>query len=253
MPEYYLHVELIVRAENRDVFETAMGEFLEAGAFSRFDDDDVKFGMKMVLALRTEESFEYSAYSKFQSVKGQFETKDSRGPFQAYRYVHLWRLNNATDLDIAKIMTRSADDDLYNEVDRLVAIESQNVVSRVQFLAGQPAMPVGKKFLRVQRQFKSGGLGAYLFKVGALFPTLSEGGFQTLGHFQNVTGAINTVVEFWDTNPDHSEKLDDMLKALANVPKGFTDRIVSGFRDLPQAETRESLIRTSYFDKAKKA
>jgi hypothetical protein len=245
MAEYFLHVELIVPANNVKPFEEKMKEFLNRNpaAFKFLDDD---FNIDLVMALKTTESFRFNGYERYQSVKGQFESRGHReGGQDVYRYVHLWRLAGVKELDIARVMSRSADDLLYNEIDALILRETQNLVLRVQWLAGQPTMDGGKRFVRVLRQFQSKDLGTYLFKVGALFPILEQKGYRTLGHFQNVTGELNTVVEFWQTAED--EKLQTILSAFADVGDGFRKHLVHDFEHLSVAEVRESLARAPYF------
>jgi hypothetical protein len=254
MAEYFLQVELIVPAANADTFEKKVGELLDrakAEGFERakpFKFFDSSFDIELVMALKTAAAFKFSGYESYQSVKGQFEMFDRRkGMMESvYRYVHLWRLNDLSELDIARVMTRSADDVLYAEIDAQVLRETQNLVLRVQWLNGQPTMDVGKgRFVRVVRHFKSKDLGTYLFKVGALFPLLAQNNYRTLGHFQNVTSELDTVTEFWQTPED--EKLATMLHVFDNVSPGFREQIVNDFEKLCQAEVRESFVRAPYF------
>ncbi len=257
MAEYFLHVELIVPETNVEAFETRLKEFLardvpraqkegEKG-ITPFKFFDPTFDIELVMALKTADAFKFSGYESYQSVKGQFQMFDRRkGLERAYRYVHLWRLNSLSELDIARIMTRSADDVLYAEIDAQVLRETQNLVLRVQWLDGQPTMDgIKGRFVRVVRHFRSRDLGTYLFKVGALFPLLAQKNYRTLGHFQNVTSELNTVTEFWQTPDD--EKLETMLQVFNNVSPQFKQQIVDDFQKLCQAEVRESFTRAPYF------
>lgn len=253
MAEYFLHVELIVPQGNADSFEKKVAEFLDRGKNAGFERSkpfkffDSDFDIELVMALKTREPFKFSGYESFQSGKGQFEMVDNRkGMESAHRYVHLWRLNSLSQLDIARVMTRSADDDIYAAIDAQVIRETQNLVLRVQWLSGQPRMDRGKKkFVRAVRHFKSKDLGTYLFKVGALFPLLAEKGYQTLGHFQNVTSELNTVTEFWETPYD--EKLKTMVQVFNEVNPKFKALLADGFQNLVQAEVRELLVPAPYF------
>jgi hypothetical protein len=246
MMNYFLQVELIVDVKNATAFEENVKKFLDRGAFRFFGDE---FGIDLAMALKTPAAFQYSGYERYQSVKGQFEAQDRRHPLEAFRYIHLWQLNALSELDIARVMSRCADDLLYTKIDELVARESQELVSRVQWLAGVPDMTTGKRFIRVMRQFISRDLGTYLFKVGALFPLLEQKGFLTLGHFQNVTGPLNTVTEFWQTAHD-DHKLESMNAALSSTDAAFKKYLVDGLDQLFQAEIRESFSRAPYFTPA---
>jgi hypothetical protein len=261
MAEYYLHVELIVPETQTGTFEAKVKEFLErdapraaaAGekAITPFKFFDPSFDLELLLALKTPEAFKFSGYEAYQSAPGQFEKVDRRqGLALARRYVHLWRLNSLSQLDIARIMNRSADDVLYTEIDAQVVRETQNLVLRVQWLDGLPSMNAGKgRFARVIRNFLSKDLGTYLFKVGALFSLLAEKNYRTLGHFQNVSGELDTVVEFWQTPDD--EKLQTMVQVLQGVTPTFKAQIVDDFEKLSQAEVREAFIPAPYFPRAR--
>jgi len=253
MAEYFLHVELIVPQANVATFEAKVKEFLDRGKTAGFERSkpfkffDPSFDIELVMALKTPDAFQFSGYESFQSVKGQFEMFDHRkGMESVFRYVHLWRLNSLSQLDIARVMTRSADDVLYAEIDSQVVRETQNLVLRVQFLSGQPTMDAGKgRFVRAVRHFRSSDLGKYLFKVGMLFPLLAKKHYRTLGHFQNVTSELNTVTEFWQVPDD--EKLGTMLQVFNDVAPKFKEQVVSDYLNLVQAEVRELYVPTPYF------
>ena len=245
MAEYFLHVELIVESKASAAFEEKMKTFLNRGEgdLKGFKYIDPSIGLDLVLALRTPKHFKYSGYKDYQSAEGEFEARDDRGPAEVYRYVHLWRLESDREFDIAQAMARSADDELYTEIDALVQRETQNLVLRVEWLAGQPAMGKGNHFTRIVREFTTKDLGTYLFKVGALFPVLEKKGYNTLGTFQNVTGPLDVVVEFWQSGNDD---LKGFTKALAGTPAGFKANIVDPTHELAQAEVSESYARATY-------
>lgn len=243
MAEYFLHVELIVEVGNYNKFEQKMHEFLTRGERGGFKEIDPTIGIDLVLAVRTPASFVYTGYTRYQSATDKFEARDDRGNAQVYRYIHLWRLQSDKEFDIAQAMARSADDELYGEIDALVLRETQNLVLRVQWLAGQPAMGDGRHFTRVVREFTTKNLGTYLFKVGALFPILESRGYKTLGTFQNVTGALGVVVEFWQSANDD---LKGAARALEDAPAGFKEKLVEPTVKLAEAEVRESFARAVY-------
>jgi len=78
-----------------------------------------------------------------------------------------------------------------------------------------------------------------------LFPLLEENGWVTLGHYQNVTGPLNTVTEFWQTKdgvPDPASMHEVFLK----LDPRLQAKLTSDFWTLPVAEVRESLVPAPY-------
>jgi len=216
----FLQVELILHEDDQEEFERLVKEFLEDRGFDRFDKASSK---SLILALRTPAPIAYSGYRRRQSsvvgVRDEFVTLRNGKEIAAdakvfYRYVHLWRLGQVSDLDLARLMQLSADDKQYREIDNLVIRETQEVVFRVPWLsavrdagadiAELPDLTVTEplRVARVTRQLATRELGAYLFGLGALVPTLESEGFETMGCFQNITGLLNTVTEYWKTEKD---------------------------------------------------
>lgn len=241
MKEYYLHVDLIVPASNEKEFEETVSEFLRRDGFRRLNPE---FDNELVLALKTPKPFVSSGYERFQSADSYQRDSRHEKKQQVFRYVNLWSVPDLNDLDLAQMMSRAADDELYTRLNSLVARELQNYVIRVQWLSGRPAVATNR-VIRVTRQFTTENLGIYLFKIGALFPLLEENGWVTLGHYQNVTGPLNTVTEFWQTKdgvPDPASMNEVFLK----LDPRLQAKLTSDFWTLPVAEVRESLVPAPY-------
>lgn len=212
--DYHLHVDLFVRERDHEKFEAVAKEFLSTGGFHRLD--PMGDNRQLILALRTPSSFllhtpkgtngedftsiDYrSRLDKANPAKRSMDVEEE----PVFRYVHLWRSPDLSNLDLARIMRLSADDKLYVKLDSLVLREVQDFIVRV---ATAPApRPVGGTFIRVLRQFPSATLGEYLFKIGALLPAAAAGCWFNLGIYQNVTGPLNTVAEFWQTSVGNAD------------------------------------------------
>jgi hypothetical protein len=251
MIEYYLHVDLIVPASKAREYETLTEKFLKWGGFRRLEPS---FDNELVLALKTPEAFKYAGHEPYQSAQGQYEQRDRRPSLDepVFRYVNLWRVRDLADLDLAQVMTRCADDDLYTDIDALVAREVQNYVVRTRWLEQPSAVPTdATHYVRVIRQFDSKDLGAYLFKAGALLPFLARHDWYASGHFQNITGRLNTVIEFWRTKNNNHERrtMDSVLadiEGTAGPAPSIQTMLIAPFRELPQTEVRESLVAVPY-------
>jgi len=222
----FLQVELIVHQDDQPEFERRVKEFLDNDGFDRFDEDSNKH---LVLALRTPEPIVYSGYLRRQSSvlqrKDEFVTRGKQVPDSEpcfFRYVHLWRLGQITDLDLARLMRLSADDKEYRAIDNLVVRETQDVVFRVPWLSDLPEISGEGRLnlVRITRQLSPRELGTYLFSLGALIPTLERDGYHTMGLFQNITGLLNTVTEYWKTD-------DSDLTPLHRTP-GEVSKLVFG-------------------------
>jgi hypothetical protein len=255
LKENYLHVDLIVPEAQAEEFERKVAEFLNRGAdkgkgaFKYYDD---KFDYLLVLALKTPEPFIYDGHERKNAAK-HVEIRDhrirsagQRDHMRMHRYVHLWHVPDVEALDFAKVMRHSADDPLYTDIDKRVTREIQNFVTRVRWLRQSADGANGKSYVRVTRQFTSADLGTYLFKVGALFPSLEINGWHPLGHFQNITGPLNTVTEFWQTE-NGDERLASMDSAFTKLSPVLRERLVSAFNDLPRSEVREALTAAPYW------
>jgi hypothetical protein len=248
-------VDLIVPEAQAKEFEQKVGEFLNRGADQgrgAFKYYDEKFDYLLVLALKTPEPFIYEGNERKLATK-HVEIRDRRlryaeqdVPVPMHRYVHLWHVPDVEDLDFANVMRRSADDPLYVEIDKRVTREIQNFVARVQWLRQVPEDANGKRYVRVTRQFTAADLGTYLFKVGALFPALRNSGWHPIGHYQNITGPLNTVTEFWQTR-DGDHHLDSMGGSFTKLNAALKERLVDAFRELPRSEVREALRAAPYW------
>jgi hypothetical protein len=235
--DYHLMVDLVVRASDSPEFEKRVREFLLAGGFCRIDPAvDRK---TLVLAIRTVEPF---TYKSSQTTGGTLVSRDDRFAAKSekekllHRYVHIWKTPNLTNLDLARIMRLSGDDKAYMDIDALVLDEIQDFVVRVGFEEGRGLLapePDGQYVVRAKRRFASADLGPYLFKIGIFFPALKQQNIQSLGLYQNATGPLNTVSEFWltnDSNPTADrlagaalEKLGDG-KLFADLAKFYTTK-----------------------------
>jgi hypothetical protein len=256
MTDYFLHVDLIVRVSDASAFEDNTGKFLRLHGFQRFDPT---FAYKLIIALRSEQAFAYTGYNSYESdnecTKSEGRVKDQEDVF---RYVHLWKVPNDADLDLASVMTRSADDALYRAIDSLVVNENQAFVAQGPGTLGAPSNSRGTRFIRTTRQFTSADLTPYLFALGTVAPILSaqqdrsradgRPDWHSLGAFQNVTGSLNTVTEFWQTHGGGTS-----LATFDNGLAALGDKLLAKLAPLrtsPKAERRELFQRARYFSGA---
>jgi hypothetical protein len=251
MANYFLHVDLIVRAADESKFEGKVAEFMARGGFGHLGPE---LRSEFVLALKTKNPFNYTGYEGYEAPEGAFEKRDRRieqtgektGYLSALRYVHLWRIPSP---DLVPAMSRSADDKLYTALDAFVVREIQNLVVPVpRFGATRP--PKGTRFIRATRKFASKDLGSYLFKSGALVSALEAKEWYLLGQYQNVTGPLNTVTEFWQVPSDHTHTAAAITSALGDLGPNLTKSLLggqAGLEALLQAEVRESFVQPGYF------
>ncbi len=233
MSEYFLQVDLLVRNQDCVEFEKRMEAFMkphsddpwQRGGFDRIDPKSTK---TLVLALKgTEPTLcRYHKERVGHDVRSQ-DSRASQNPAEGdhCRYVHVWRIGSAKDLDLARIMMLCADDDEYRALDALVVRETQNFTFRVPWLSDLPELEAEPrlKLFRLTRQLATKELGAYLFSLGALIPTLELGrGPRSMGFFQTVTGQLNTVVEFWQADDERRARLSEILVP----PRDIVERVV---------------------------
>lgn len=245
MADYYLQDDLLVEERNHGEFEDLVGNFLTGGGFS-------KYGWRLILALRTAHPLEHeSLETRYRErYRGKPVTvRDSRSTNAAsarvYRYVHLWDVPDPPD--IANVMQQSADDSRYTRINRLVRREIQNQMLRVDWLSTPTLSNAARRdFLFVTKHFRSRDLGPYLFNMGALIPALEHrGGWHSLGHFQNVTGPLNTLSEYWQVPPEGTEP-GAMEAVLDALPEVVREEIVDPVKNAPLAELREPMLETPY-------
>jgi hypothetical protein len=80
-----------------------------------------------------------------------------------------------------------------------------------------------------------------------LLPILEENGWHSLGHFQNITGVLNGVTEFWQP-PQEGADGKSMKDALSGVKnERLKALLVNPYWNLPVVDVRESLIRAPYW------
>lgn len=212
MITYALYADIIVPERRAELFEERVREFQELGSFQRLDPG---WDAYMISALRTPSPSEHIGNELFRTAIHPTLANDLKGPTR--RYVNLFMMPDPSKLALADLMARSADDQLYTEINGLISLEFQSIATIVPF----PRVPFDSnpnlRYSRVTRQFSTKKLGAYLFGIGALLPTLAELGWQNIGIFQNITGPLNTLNEFWIAPPGESQNgLRDPLDALKN-------------------------------------
>lgn len=224
MIEYFLHADLLVPEPLLPEFLDTSRQFLARGGFRRLNPE---FDNELVLSFCTPAPFQYDGMREIK-LEG-FARDDRRAeklPAPVYNVVNLWRVKDLRDLDIAAVMLRSSDDKLYSQLNGLVIRELQNYVIRVRWLnAPLVGIPKGPVF-RIQRQFKPGDMGAYLGAAGALFPLLEKEGWKCWGYFQNVTGVLNLVTEFWEKTEEKvtgtvDQAIDKVLRKVEPLRAAF--------------------------------
>jgi hypothetical protein len=211
--DYFLHVELLVTEDKAPEFEAQVREFIERGAFRRFDPTA---DLRIVGGLRTPKPFEYRPEPSG-GEEGQVLTRDPLGGQRVYRYVNLWTVQSLAGLDLAPIMNASADDDLYIAIDKLVASEVQEFVVRMKWPGDEPVKRLDGSFVRVTRHFyNSRDLNVYTYDVPVIRPLQEKNGIRNIGYFQTATGRLETVTEFWqlssESTPVDAATLDEDAK-----------------------------------------
>jgi hypothetical protein len=262
--DYRLHVDMLVPAENSEEFEKTMVIFLNGGAFRAFDDT---FDNELVFALRTKEPFWHAPErfhstssrpagpaSRFLSTDPTYHDdrsfRDRNSPL-VHHYVHLWTVPDLEDLHLAKRMLYCSENLLYMKLDGFVLEEAQDLVRRVRWQQ-QPEKPdLSLTCVRAVRQLPYQSLGGYLFKLQALMPLLKRRNWHQLGQFQNITGTLNTVTEFWQT--DGKSSLSDLFptdeqsrSAKSQPPMARARQFASDVASSPVSVTRESFEYASY-------
>jgi len=255
LTEYYLHVDITVPETQCEDFEKKSATFLRPRyPFKKFSE---KANYELVLALASEPFAHSPGLTKITQNDGEFRNSensqrdvfwDKNASLTVRKYVHLWTVPDIEDLDLARRMRQVADDPLYMSINALVFRETQAFVRRVK-LTPPLELRKGEKFIRVTRRFLSKDIATYLFNAGVIEPTLRKAGWYMQGQYQNVTGTLNLVTEFWIIPPSAGSTLTEMLEPFKDLqykqPKAYA-QLISGTFDLVQAETRELLRPTSY-------
>jgi hypothetical protein len=270
MTDYRLHVDMLVPAgETETRFEDLMWEFLQKKAFQSFHDS---FDAKLVLALKRPDPFPYtppnfatvradahitSPADRLLSVQPAHDDRraqDQRGPDapRAIHYVHLWTVPDLDDLDLAKRMLYCSENSLYMALDSCVMCETQHLVRRVRWQQ-QPAMTdPSMTFVRVVRQLKYADLGRYLLSLRGLTLELKKRNWHQLGQFQNITGTLNVVTEFWQTKDD--SPVSDLLRPSGSGEKPRRSRVqefAEFVANAPLSVARESFVFAPYLRRTK--
>jgi hypothetical protein len=270
MTEYFLQVDLIVHKDDHKDFEAKVQTFMDKGGFGQID---LLFKKELVFALRTRAAIAYGGYNHYQSYVPPDDVREGPAPRRFrrddrlsgrsaslvkqstpaedlqdhFRYVNVWRIDDLKELDLARLMTLCSDDQPYRKINELVVREVQNFVLRVPWLTSLPELAASKRMnvVRVTRQLTTRELGTYLFSLGALLPTFDSLGFRTLGYFQNVTGPLNTVTEFWETEGEGLETILRLspaeLSQLATKGGRGLDEVVKAHQNQPETYVYELL------------
>jgi hypothetical protein len=211
--DHFLHVDLLVQDGDAPKFEERVAEFLKEGGFGRIvqegDDDELKSfsGKELVLGLKSTRPLPL-LYTPSVAVPGA-PAPSTKGSLSVFRYVHVWRVPQLTDVNLVRLMRLCAADKLYRELDALVVDESQDFAVRIDLPQGGDNQGV---FLRSIDRFPSFDLGRYVFDIGLLLPKLyAERDIVSFRQFQSVTGTINSVIGFWHVPGDYAGSGD--LKA----------------------------------------
>ena len=255
LTEYYLHVDITVPEAKRKEFEDLSAIFLKPQfPFEKFSP---KANYALEVALCSEPFAHSPGLTKVAGNDGEFRNTenaqrdvfwDKKEPLVVRKYVHLWSVPDIEDLDLARRMRAVADDPLYMSINSLVFREVQTFVRRVR-LSAPLDTETGEKFIRVTRRFLSKDIATYLFNAGVLEPTLNKAGWRLQGQYQNVTGALNLVTEFWIIPNGAGSSLSEMLQPFQPFRESNPvqyEQFVSGTFALVQAESRELLRPTSY-------
>lgn len=210
--DYALLVNMYVAEANIEEFERRMKRFLMPdGKFEAFSRLDPTFNYKLLLGLKGSALQPLSDLIEAKPFgKGLAEARDflTTNPVNKNRragstakiahYVHLWSIPDLEDLNLGTRMRACAEDPLYMELDEAVLSEDQEFIRRVQ-LGNAPRIPDTKKTVVIAtRQFDFSNLGPYLLQLRGFLPQLE--GWKQLFQFQTVTGQLNRVNEFWETD-----------------------------------------------------
>lgn len=243
MIEYALHDDILVAEENVDQFEKKVAQFFEQRSFRRLDP---QYNAKLVGAWRSREPFEYQGYRRFPSLAHPHEKRIDKGK-RVYRYVNIHRIAAIKNFDLASIMTRSADDQLYTEINELVVREMQNFVTRVKIQRETQQVAPQKHYCRAIRHFSPKNLGTYIFGLGAYLPTLAEQGRKSLGIYLNITGPLNTVIEFWEV-PEDLRDANELFTAGSGNSKDLYQKLLESCPE--KASFCEFFSKASYLQSA---
>lgn len=202
LAEYFLHVELLVTEDNSAKFESLVHDFVRQGSFKRFTPTA---DLRLALGLRTAKPFVYTSNPGSGMGKDQFVDSDPLRGQSVVKYVNLWQVQSLEGLDLAPIMTASADDSLYIAIDSRVASETQEFVVRMRWPLDPPGTHIlgSNGFLRVTRHFyTSKDLAFYAYNIPVVRRLQERTGIQNVGYFQSTTGTLETISEFWQVPPD---------------------------------------------------
>ena len=257
MPDQYLQVDLLVPTNQAGKFEALSTEFHRGdaehhrGGFARIlGDDSQPPRYQLLLALRSTATFLYVDNERASGTgdkvspfdKAFYRNSTIQAGTPVYRYVHLWKIRDDQDLNLAPLMRACGEDSLYLAIDALVLQETQNFISRVRTPGGVAPFTEASRFVRTTRTLAHKDLGTYIFSEPMLYPPLEQAGWHNLGQYQTFSGPLNIVTEFWQTtSPD---PLRQMFESVQRPP--LSANAPARALDLFKTDVRESFDKLSY-------
>lgn len=263
--DYILHVDMVVLSENATKFESKVNAFLSNQGFKSVYKDATDL---LVLALKSKEPFAYNADGLFDECTRRYMKSHSNKPTKdAYHYVHIWAVNTPQQFDLGGRMLACADNSAYMEIDALVECEIQDFMRRVHW--SMPAYSTAQlnaktHFVRTVRRFSTRDLAIYLFKMRGIFKALESKDWKLAWQFQPMTGALNSVANYWEflgqPKPDlpaqlKHDELESLDRLLKHSPHPRTQQTSSDnsseaeaiLRGLSKAEGHDTFVCPGYF------
>jgi hypothetical protein len=251
MPDQILQVDLLVPAGQSALFEDRSAKFHNEGGFARVLGELGKPPRyEFLLALRSTTTFPYLNIVRPSGQReqgSQYERdfyRDStlQNVTRVHRYVHMWKIKNDEDLNLAPVMRLCGDDPDYLAIDELVLEETQNFISRVRTPGGVAPFTDARRFVRTTRKLTHERVGEYVFTEPMLYPSLEVAGWRHLGQYQTFSGILNVVTEFWQTTCE--DPLYAMFAAVdkPNLPQNAPANVLQYFI----TDVRESFVRLPY-------
>jgi hypothetical protein len=252
MPDQYLQVDLLVAKDKAGAFEDLSANFqIQQNGFAGIlNDTSQPPRYQLLLALRSTATFPYQVVGKASGTLGQASPFDHDFYRQSviepatpvYRYVHLWKIRDPADLNLAPLMRVCGENKTYIQIDALVLAETQNFVTRVRTPgAAAPPFIDAPRFVRTTRVLSHTQLGVYILLEPMLYPVLEKAGWHHLGQYQTFSGQLNIVTEFWQTTSEYP--LNQMfasvqaaslpVKAPASALGLFTSDVRESYTKLP--------------------
>lgn len=267
---YVLVANIIIDERRKKDFEGAVSNFFEQAVLAG-GERHMPFVRvlptckhKLRLALRGSEPFELKPESeKYGGGQHLLAYVDSGpAPESCRRYVHVWDVPDLQSLDIAAVMRAIADDESYMKIDAQVFRESQIITAPVQWPTGlSPLDPPSDRaaspcFVRIDRSFSTAQVGVYLFGLRALMTLMAAGdgtrSCRLVSHVQDVTGRLNTSIEFWQASPegkDGFQTFQDLVEYWKEKQPDLMSRIYDSWaaKDVQHRFGARTYTLASYF------